>query len=637
MIGSLMYLTSSRPDIMFAVCACARFQVTPKVSQLHVVKRIFRYLKGKLHLGLWYPKDSFFNLVAYSDSDYVGASLNRKSTTGVLIKAQQHISNESPLLEVNTPRCDEDNIKLKELMVFMVVVSEAIIRRNLHLDDADGVKCLPNEEIFVELARIAKRTAWNEFSCFRASAVICLATGRKFNFSKYIFDNMVRNVDSPSKFLMYPRFLQIVMDNQVDDMTSPNTIYTSPALTQKVFANMRRVGKGFLGVETYLFASLLVQPQPQAEEEVEMPISPAPPSPTTLEILQLKERVKKLEKKKKSKSSWRMHPNRGKIESIDTDERITLVDVETQEEVVAMDAEPQGRLNQEDVSVAEPTVFDDEEVTMKMAQTSRDRQEKADMERALELQRQYDDKEENIDWNAVAEKIQERHLENIRKYQNLKKKLVSIAQARKNIIIYLKNMAGYKMEHFRGMTYDKVRLIFEREYKMVQIWFKLDKDVKEPKKKRVADETLLQESFKKLKAVEVSGSESTQEILSNDPKEMSEEDIHNMLEIVPVLEFKVEALQVKYPIIDWEIHSEGFDREDLVALWNLVKEKFSSAVPSEDKEKALWVELKRLFEPDAYDVEEDNEMARDLVIKIFMKANKPKSKSLDTSSSDKDA
>nr|GEV29339.1 hypothetical protein [Tanacetum cinerariifolium] len=82
MIGSLMYLTSSRPDIMFVVCAYAHFQVTPKVLHLHAVKRIFRYLKGKPHLGLWYPKDSPFNLVSYSDIDYAGASLDRKSTTG---------------------------------------------------------------------------------------------------------------------------------------------------------------------------------------------------------------------------------------------------------------------------------------------------------------------------------------------------------------------------------------------------------------------------------------------------------------------------------------------------------------------------------------------------------------------------
>ncbi|GJR99669.1 putative ribonuclease H-like domain-containing protein [Tanacetum coccineum] len=82
MIGSLMYLTASRPDIMFVVCACARFQVTPKVSHLHVVKRIFRYLKGQPKLGLWYPMDSPFDLEAFFNSDYARASLDRKSTTG---------------------------------------------------------------------------------------------------------------------------------------------------------------------------------------------------------------------------------------------------------------------------------------------------------------------------------------------------------------------------------------------------------------------------------------------------------------------------------------------------------------------------------------------------------------------------
>ncbi|GJY87712.1 hypothetical protein Tco_0502340 [Tanacetum coccineum] len=81
MISSVMYLTASRPDIMFAVCACSRFQVTPKTSHLHAVKRIFRYLKGKPKLGLWYPRVSSFDLEAYSDSDYAGANLGRKSTT----------------------------------------------------------------------------------------------------------------------------------------------------------------------------------------------------------------------------------------------------------------------------------------------------------------------------------------------------------------------------------------------------------------------------------------------------------------------------------------------------------------------------------------------------------------------------
>nr|GEU59945.1 hypothetical protein [Tanacetum cinerariifolium] len=82
MIGSLMYLTASRLDIMFAVCSYARHQVTPKECHLHAVKRIFRYLKGHPKLGLWYPKESPFDLVAYSNSDYYGATQDRKSTTG---------------------------------------------------------------------------------------------------------------------------------------------------------------------------------------------------------------------------------------------------------------------------------------------------------------------------------------------------------------------------------------------------------------------------------------------------------------------------------------------------------------------------------------------------------------------------
>ncbi|GKD05600.1 uncharacterized mitochondrial protein-like protein [Tanacetum coccineum] len=82
MVGSLMYLIASWPDITFVVCVCAMFQVTPKVSHLHAVKRIFRYLKGQSKLGLWYLRDSPFDLEAFSNSDYAGASLDRKSTTG---------------------------------------------------------------------------------------------------------------------------------------------------------------------------------------------------------------------------------------------------------------------------------------------------------------------------------------------------------------------------------------------------------------------------------------------------------------------------------------------------------------------------------------------------------------------------
>ena len=81
MIGSLMYLTASRPDIMFAVCICARYQANPKLSYLCAVKRIFRYLKGRPRLGLWYPRNSGFDLFAFSDSDYGGDETDIKSTS----------------------------------------------------------------------------------------------------------------------------------------------------------------------------------------------------------------------------------------------------------------------------------------------------------------------------------------------------------------------------------------------------------------------------------------------------------------------------------------------------------------------------------------------------------------------------
>nr|GFB50734.1 putative ribonuclease H-like domain-containing protein [Tanacetum cinerariifolium] len=82
MIGSLIYLTALRPDIMFAVSACSRNQVTPTTSNLEAVKKIFKYLKGQPKLGLWYPRESPFVLEAYSDSDYDGVNKDRKSTTG---------------------------------------------------------------------------------------------------------------------------------------------------------------------------------------------------------------------------------------------------------------------------------------------------------------------------------------------------------------------------------------------------------------------------------------------------------------------------------------------------------------------------------------------------------------------------
>ncbi|GJW74895.1 hypothetical protein Tco_0134265 [Tanacetum coccineum] len=82
MIGSLMYLTASRSDIQFSTCLYARYQANPKEYHLIAVKRIFRYLKGTLSLGLWYLKCSSFDLKGYSNSDYAGCNMDRKSTSG---------------------------------------------------------------------------------------------------------------------------------------------------------------------------------------------------------------------------------------------------------------------------------------------------------------------------------------------------------------------------------------------------------------------------------------------------------------------------------------------------------------------------------------------------------------------------
>ena len=82
MIGSLLYLTASRLDIMFSVCLCTRFQASPKESHLTSVKRIFRYLAGTKNLGLWYPRGGDFSLVRFTDADYVEYKVDTKSTSG---------------------------------------------------------------------------------------------------------------------------------------------------------------------------------------------------------------------------------------------------------------------------------------------------------------------------------------------------------------------------------------------------------------------------------------------------------------------------------------------------------------------------------------------------------------------------
>ncbi|GKB25688.1 hypothetical protein Tco_0865089, partial [Tanacetum coccineum] len=127
-----------------------------------------------------------------------------------------------------------------------------------------------------------------------------------------------------------------------------------------------------------------------------------------------------------------------------------------------------------------------------------------------------DEREEtgNIDWSIVAEQVQERQSDTIKRYQTLKKKPVSIAQARKNMMIYLK-----------GMRYDEIRPIFEEEYNKIQTLFKKDTEVEKTKTKRITEETILQESFKKLRTAEASRSEPIQEQRTGEPNKLFEEEL----------------------------------------------------------------------------------------------------------------
>ncbi|GJT71156.1 putative ribonuclease H-like domain-containing protein, partial [Tanacetum coccineum] len=376
MIGSLMYLTASRPDIMFAVCACSRFQVTPKTSHLSAVKRIFRYLKGKPKLGLWYPRVSSFDLESYSDSDYAGANLDRKSTTGgcqflgrtflgsaksrplwLLLLLKQNMlllqaavgkfcgfrikyTYEKKLIQVLKIHTD-DNVAdlltkafdvsrglkgfreslsratngteaLLLLTLFFlwldkrssihfaltvsptvsttfveqfwtsaksktinnvrhitakvagksVSISEASIRSDLRFDDADGIDTLPNQAIFNAIQQMgSKSTSWDQIPTNIATAVICLTSNQKYNFSKLIFDG-----------------------KQLVDVSVPLDHFPVNTLTSKVFSFMVKKGKHFSGKVTLLFATMLVQPTQDEGASSERPFeaqltpSPAPTS-----------------------------------------------------------------------------------------------------------------------------------------------------------------------------------------------------------------------------------------------------------------------------------------------------------------------------------------------------------------------
>nr|GEU33475.1 hypothetical protein [Tanacetum cinerariifolium] len=626
-----------------------------------------------------------------------------------------------------------------------VIITEATIRDALRLDDEEGIECLLNEEIFTELARMgyekpstnltfykaffssqwkfliytilqcmsAKRTSWNEFSSSMAFAVICLSTCRKFNFLKYIFDNLVRNMDSSTKFYMYSCFLQLMIRAQVGDFSSHTIKYSSPALTQKVFANMRRVGKGYSRVETPLFEGMIVEQQvdegaaavnvkdvstagvvakgdvsvaddvvPIAVEEPSIP-SPTPPTPppqpsqdqpstsqvrltppqspqvqppspphqpqpsqdagismnllqnlldtcTTLtikvkhleqdkiaqalEITKLKQRVKKLERRNKASKLKRLKKV-GTAQRVETSDDTVMDGVFKQERMIAhMDADVDVTLKDvalnakiDDAEIAELQEVVEVVTTAKLiteavtdaSATLTDATPQLTTAVAITFttapsaarrRKGVAELNKNIDWDEVINHVQRKQKEDnaVKRYQALKRKPQTEAQARKNMMIYLRNVTGFKMHYFKGMTYDDIRPIFEKNFNY-NVAFLLKKKEQMDKEDNRALKRHLQ-------------------IVPND----DDDDVYT----------KATPLALKVPVIDYEIYTENnkpyykikradgshqlylsflsmlrnFDREDLEVLRRLVKERFTSTKPKNFFDDFLLTTLGAMFE-----------------------------------------
>ncbi|GKB32769.1 putative ribonuclease H-like domain-containing protein [Tanacetum coccineum] len=215
------------------VCVCARYQVNLKVSHLYAVKRIFSS-RNRQWLEIPQQKLNKWLLQVAVDKRF-GFRINYL-IIDLLTKAFDA-----------TVKAKTVNGKL-QLQALVdgkkIIITESIVRRDLQLEDAEGVDCLPNATIFEQLTLMgSKTTAWNEFSSTMASAIIYLATNQKFNFSKYVFESMVKNLDNVGKILMYPRFVQVFVNQQLKGMPAHKRIYITPSHTEKIFGNMRKARK----------------------------------------------------------------------------------------------------------------------------------------------------------------------------------------------------------------------------------------------------------------------------------------------------------------------------------------------------------------------------------------------------------
>nr|GEY75982.1 hypothetical protein [Tanacetum cinerariifolium] len=404
-----------------------------------------------------------------------------------------------------------------------VIITEDTIRQALLLDDAAGVDCLQNEEIFAELARMGYEKP------------------------------LVRNVDSPSNFLMYLRFLQLIIHAQIADLSSHTTKYTSPALTQKVFANTRMIGKGFSGVDTPLFDGMLVPQQAHDVEDATEDDNADNEHVANLEqdkiaqaieITKLKQRVRRLEKKRQFKSSGLK-----RLRKVETAQK--EVDVE-----VTMDADVQGRLEESQSKVYH---LDLEHAEKILSMQDNDEAEPAEVKEVIEV--------------VIAAKLMTEVVTIVATpITNAQVPKASAPRRRRGVIIQdLEETATASViMHSEAKTKDKGKA----------------------KKQRINEET------KELKT--------HLQIVANDDDVYTE--ATPLALKVPVVDYQIyhEYNKHYYKIIGADgTHQlflsfvtllKNFDREDLEIRWKLVQERFQSSEPNNFSDDFLLNTLKIMFE-----------------------------------------
>nr|GEW55330.1 hypothetical protein [Tanacetum cinerariifolium] len=427
-----------------------------------------------------------------------------------------------------------------------VVVTEATIHEALCLDDAEGVKCLPNEEIFAELARMgyektstkltfykaffssqwkflihtilqcmsAKCTSWNEFSSSMASVVICLSSGRKFNFSKYIFDSLVNAGDAAAGDVS-------VAHAEVPTVQPPSPLpQQQPQLQQDAGIPMNLLQEV---MDTYTALTRRV-------EHLELDkVAQA------MEIKNLKRKVKKLEKRNKGRMIAEMDQDADvvlkddKEVADDVDEKDESKPAKVQEVVEVVTT---AKLITEVVTAASETITAARVVirdpqkesttsTIIPAETqSKDKGKRIMVEEPKPLKKQQQIEQDkkyareleaelnkNIDWDESIDHINMKAKEDnaVKRYQAMKSKPQTEAQARKNMMVYLKNVSRFKMDYFKGMSYDHIHPIFERYFDSNVAFLQKTKEHIEEEESRALkriNETLAERATKRQKVDE---------------------------------------------------------------------------------------------------------------------------------------